>query len=265
MQKQAKSFNDLNRVYPIGYSRNGGFVEEIMQGGNVLLVDARKSPNSKVPGFSKVELEKTYGERYRFAGHLLGNINYWKDNAPIEIANLTEGVKGLLYYLNKGHDLILLCGCTSLEKCHVRVILDALDQEIEVNVVKPSQLRSTLHICVRGNASSHILDHKEDDEITEWIKEQQEETAKRLTRPKKPSKTDIGAKVYAELSKGHKVPAVVLETAFFSEGNYLQCRLKIAQYNAMTQQWLASQYNRPVQSYKLTKRSEVIPELDNEL
>lgn len=105
---------------------------------------------------------------------------------------------------------------------------------------------------------------QQDDVYTAWIKEMQQKTAKAMSKPRRPSKTDVGAKVYAELNKGHKVPAVVLETAFSSEGDYLQCRLKIAQYNAMTQQWITSQYNRPVQSYKLTKRSEVIPELDNE-
>jgi hypothetical protein len=153
--QQATKLSELNRVYPIGYSRNGAFVDQLMQDKNVLLIDTRKSPNSKVPGFSRSELEKAYGRRYRFAGQYLGNINHWKDNAPIEIANLTEGIKGLLYYLNKGHDLILLCGCPEYkyeaDECHLKTIINALDQEMEVNVVTPSQLKSSLHICERGS------------------------------------------------------------------------------------------------------------------
>ena len=106
---------------------------------------------------------------------------------------------------------------------------------------------------------------QQDDVYTAWIREMQQKTAKNLAKPRRASKTDIGAKVYAELGKGNKVPAVVLETAFSSEGDYLQCRLKIAQYNSLSGQWITSQYNKPVQSYKLTKRTEVIPGLDNEI
>ena len=108
------------------------------------------------------------------------------------------------------------------------------------------------------------MQQQDDDVYLAWIAKMQQETAKNLAKPRRASKTDIGAKVYAEINKGNKVPAVVLETAFSHEGDYLQCRLKIAQYNSLTQQWITSMYNKPVQSYKLTKRTEVIPELDNE-
>lgn len=75
------------------------------------------------------------------------------------------------------------------------------------------------------------------------------------------SKTEVGAKVYAKIN-GQNVPAVVLETAFSAEGNYLQTRLRIAVKNNFTGQWMTSNYPKPVQSYKLTMRFEMIPELD---
>ena len=262
MQQRSKSFDDLNKVYPIGYSRNGDLVEKLMQDNNVLLIDTRAKPWSKIEQWRQGNLLEKYQERYRYAGLTLGNENF-NNGGPIKIANIEVGIKGLLYYLNKGHDLILLCGCASYEQCHLHIIIEALDQEIEVNVVKPSQLRSTLHICVRGD-THYRPEHKEDDVYTSWINDMKEETAKNLAKSQRSSKTDVGAKVYAEINKGNKVPAVILETAFSSEGNYLQCRLKIAQYNPMSQQWLVSQYNRPVQSYKLTRRTEVIPGLDSE-
>src|SRR5581483_8032027 len=61
---------------------------------------------------------------------------------------------------------------------------------------------------------------KQDDAYTAWIKEMQEKTAKAMAKPQRPSKNDVGAKVYVELNKGNRVPAVVLETAPSSEGDY---------------------------------------------
>lgn len=80
------------------------------------------------------------------------------------------------------------------------------------------------------------------------------------------SKTDVGAKVNVKLHgpKGPVTPAVVLETAYSHEGNYKQCRLKIAQYSQLSGKWIVSMHPKPVQSYKLTVRKEVIAELDNE-
>lgn len=79
-------------------------------------------------------------------------------------------------------------------------------------------------------------------------------------------KTDVGAKVNVKLHgpKGPVTPAVVLETAYSHEGDYRQCRLKIAQYSELNGKWLVSMHPKPVQSYKLTVRKEVIAELDGE-
>ena len=76
--------------------------------------------------------------------------------------------------------------------------------------------------------------------------------------------TEIGAKVNVRLPRSKELtPAVVLETAYSHEGDYEQCRLKIAQYDALNKRWLVSMYPKPVQSYKLRERKEVIPELDS--
>ena len=77
-------------------------------------------------------------------------------------------------------------------------------------------------------------------------------------------KTEIGDRVYVRLPRQKEsTPAVVLETAPSYEGDYKQCRLKMAQYSPLNGKWLISVYPVPVQSYKLRNRKEEIPELDN--
>ena len=77
-------------------------------------------------------------------------------------------------------------------------------------------------------------------------------------------KTEIGDRVNVRLPRQKEsTPAVVLETAPSYEGDYRQCRLKIAQYSPLSEKWLVSVYPKPVQSYKLRNRKEEIPGLDN--
>ena len=76
--------------------------------------------------------------------------------------------------------------------------------------------------------------------------------------------TELGERVYVRLPRSKELtPAVVLETAYSYEGAYEQCRLRVAQYDALNKRWLVSMYPKPVQSYKLRERKEVIPELDS--
>lgn len=72
-----------------------------------------------------------------------------------------------------------------------------------------------------------------------------------------------GAKCYAEIN-GQKIPARVLSTGFSCQGDYELARLKIAVANPMGGGYLVSNYPRPVQSYKLTRRTDTIPELDQD-
>lgn len=101
------------------------------------------------------------------------------------------------------------------------------------------------------------------DELTESLLQKSAENLAKANKRVRPSKTDVGAKVYVKLhSPGALVPAVVLETAYSHEGDYKQCRLKIAEYDVLNKQWRVSMYPKPVQSYKLRWRDTVIEGLD---
>lgn len=101
-------------------------------------------------------------------------------------------------------------------------------------------------------------------EEQEFIEEMAKQTAKRLARTSRPSQTAIGAKVEVRLrgKKQPPTPAIILDTAFSHEGDYLQCKLKIAERNQLGSGYLVSIYPKPVQSYKLVKRYYIIEELD---
>lgn len=103
-------------VYHEGYSTGGAEerVKRLMEDPMMLLIDTRKSPKSWRPGWSEDELRAQYGERYRPAGHVLGNKNFFKEHAPIDIIDIRTGVLGIRMYLNKGHDVILLCECSDI-------------------------------------------------------------------------------------------------------------------------------------------------------
>jgi len=90
-----------------------------MQQEKMLLIDTRKSPNSKMKGFSGDELKEKYSDSYHFAGNYLGNVNY--RGGPIVLANPVTGIKGLIRYLREGHDLIILCGCAQYDLCHLKM------------------------------------------------------------------------------------------------------------------------------------------------
>jgi hypothetical protein len=67
------------------------------------------------------------------------------------------------------------------------------------------------------------------------------------------------AKVWVQL-KGKKIAGIVLDTAFSSEGDYMQCKVELLVVNALaTDQLLRSVYPRPIQSYKLSKRYNTLP------
>ena len=152
------------------------------------------------------------------------------------MANPAVGIAGLVQYLKEGHELILLCKCVEYEECHRKLIVDLLLAQLpDVEVVQPEDVPAApvIIVCMRGKPS------------------------KPRTRM-----TDPGSKVFVTIN-GEEVPAIVEESRPSHEGNYYDCRLRIAAYNAISRQWLVSIYPRPVQSYKLSKRYKDIPELDN--
>ncbi len=67
-----------------------------------------------------------------------------------------------------------------------------------------------------------------------------------------------GAKVWVQLA-GKKIAGVVLDTTFSSEGDYMQCKVELLVVNPLAPvQLLRQVYLKPIQSYKLIRRYEVL-------
>jgi hypothetical protein len=231
----------MNTVYPIGYNLAGADrrIEQLMQDPLMKIIDCRIVPHSRCkPEYNRQALEHRWNrqaKRYHWAGQFLGNAAHeenlrnrgrmiWDKPYPrkIRIANPEVGVAGLARYLEEQYDLILLCGCTDYEGCHLKAIVSLLcaaRPSVQI-VLKPESVSSTQQYNFPN-----------------------------------------GAKVYAKL-KGRKVPAIVLESRWSQNGNYDQVRLRAAQRNELTRTWIVSELPKPVQSYKLTKRATYIVELD---
>ena len=127
----------MNRVYPVGYEALGAreWLDELTKDPNVLIVDTRLKPWSWRVDYRETELKATYGRRYKQAGPFLGNRGY-KDGY-IDIVDPDTGIRGLIQYLSKGYDLVLLCQCASYLDCHRSTIVDLLQQKVNVEVVQP--------------------------------------------------------------------------------------------------------------------------------
>jgi hypothetical protein len=140
----------VNKIYPIGYSAGGAQqrVEQLMGDPKVLLIDCRKVPYSWRVEWKQSYLQEKYGERYRWAGKVLGNRNY--QGGPIDIVNLAVGVRGLQMYLDEGHDLIILCECGNWSTCHRKVIVERL-QEVcpSVEVIQPKHVDTMMCLSIQ--------------------------------------------------------------------------------------------------------------------
>lgn len=130
----------MMKVYHLGYAVPGAeqTLETLMQDAGVHLIDTRYKPYSRIPGWVGSVLGEKYGARYHWAGAYLGNLHY--KGGPILLANTDVGIRGLCTYLSEGKDLILLCGCKDYERCHRKVIIELLQQQMpEVAVIHPEQ------------------------------------------------------------------------------------------------------------------------------
>jgi transposase len=79
----------------------------------------------------------------------------------------------------------------------------------------------------------------------------QSEPAQEESEMKNPEK---GARVWVKLD-GAKTAGIVLDTAFSSEGDYMQVKVELLAINPLAPEQLLRQiYPKPIQSYKLTKR-----------
>jgi uncharacterized protein (DUF488 family) len=129
-------------IYHAGYTAVGApeYIHALMKSNShLLLIETRKAPFSKPhPEFKWDKLERKYGKRYRKkAGEYLGNRNYNIKGAPIEIIDLDTGVEVLISFL-RDYDILLLCQCADISRCHRRMILDALRERVPLaEIIEP--------------------------------------------------------------------------------------------------------------------------------
>ncbi len=113
------------KCYTLGYSgRKPLEILGLLESLDAMVADIRYSPNSRVPHWRKVEMERLFGDRYL---HLqsLGNPNYRSDS-PIALADPEAGILAIKA-LSK--PAVLLCACRDYEACHRATVADILRTE----------------------------------------------------------------------------------------------------------------------------------------
>jgi hypothetical protein len=132
------------KVYPYGYAAHEAQIAQLMhEQSRLIMIDTRLKPWSNKPAWRAEALKAAYGERYRWAGQYLGNLNY-KNSGPIRLADPAAGLRGLRHWLQHDYDLLLLCGCAVYERCHLKTIVEALQTEApEVEVVRSVPVAAT--------------------------------------------------------------------------------------------------------------------------
>lgn len=97
---------------------------------SVIVADVRFSPRSRVPHWNGGRLAKLLGDRYH---HLpaLGNRNY--KGGPVEIVDLEAGLAQVADVLAH-QPIILLCVCAEVERCHRRLVAEAISARYGVSV-----------------------------------------------------------------------------------------------------------------------------------
>lgn len=131
------------RVIPVGYgnAKHRELIPELMRDPRTLLIDTRYSKKAAIPGWHGTSLLRKYEDRYVYLGRVLGNRNYKTPEAGIEIVDLEGGLIDLYPFLQDGYTLLLLCGCGAYEKCHRKMIAEALVARYpNIEIVLPEQL-----------------------------------------------------------------------------------------------------------------------------
>lgn len=127
------------QLLPFGYAayQDTQSLQTLMGEERTLLIDVRFVLFSRrFPQWSQDALRTLFGNRYRWAGKCLGNVNY--RGGPITLANPVVGLQGLTRYLAEGYRLILLCACREYEGCHRQTIVKLVRAHIpEVEVMFP--------------------------------------------------------------------------------------------------------------------------------
>src|SRR2546425_1821527 len=131
----------MMKVYPCGYSIHSAQIAALMEEDpTLLLIDLRRTPDSRVAAWKRPYLGETYGKRYGWFGETLGNVNY-KTDGPIKLVSPKSGIAYLAGLLQQGYNLLPFCGCANYETCHRSKVIDLLKLAVpEVEVIFPDQI-----------------------------------------------------------------------------------------------------------------------------
>ncbi|MFQ6077077.1 MAG: DUF488 family protein [Candidatus Bathyarchaeia archaeon] len=118
-------------VYTIGYGgrKFEDFVHLLKRHGVVVVVDVRRFPKSKYPGFDGKSLQEALpklGIEYLYLGDLLGGFRRGGYQKYMESREYQEGIKRLLEVVEKGGAAIM-CVERSPRACHRRFITSTLE------------------------------------------------------------------------------------------------------------------------------------------
>jgi len=112
--------NGLGLLYTFGYTDvdlcADAAIEQLVAL-DVVIVDIRYSPNSRVAKWRQVQLQERLGEQYIHI-QALGNVNYNRPGAPIHLLQSENGVSLVGERLQRGQHLALMCMCREVEECH---------------------------------------------------------------------------------------------------------------------------------------------------
>lgn len=97
---------------------------ELLDRHEALLADIRFAPHSRDIRWTKNYLSLMLKNRYRHV-IALGNRNFDKPDAPIQIHNLELGIRLIESW---GSNVVLVCACEELENCHRNVVKTELER-----------------------------------------------------------------------------------------------------------------------------------------
>jgi len=121
-------------IYTMGYAgRRLGDVVDLAKHLNALIVDVRLVPSSRAPGFAGAELEKALRGCYLWLPGF-GNVNY--RGGPVLLADFYDAEAALRERLGpESANVILLCACRDVAKCHRKLVAEKLAKRWGCEVV----------------------------------------------------------------------------------------------------------------------------------
>jgi hypothetical protein len=129
--------NKPHTIFTVGYGGRKvraayAACEQHMLTSSGLIIDTRKNPVSPIGLFTQASLQRNFGGYYVHVPEV-GNENY-NNGGEIQLTDEETGLKKLEELLAMG-SLLLLCGCTDIQRCHRRYIAEKLSERTGAPVV----------------------------------------------------------------------------------------------------------------------------------